>query len=242
MELISLNRLNVEQRLSDINLTVAAGELIGIIGPNGSGKSTLIKAIVGLIKSHGEIELLGQSLHGIPAKTAAQLVSYLPQQSELHWSLAVKDVVNLGRAPWDFTGASFVDAAMQACNVNEFSHRPVNQLSGGEQTRVHLARVLATQSVLLCADEPLASLDFLYQKQVMNILRDYTNHQRAVLVSIHDLGMAARFCDKLCLMHHGKILAFGDPRAVLTPENITTAYGVDVFIDLDANPPIVVAK
>lgn len=241
MGLIHTKNLSVDARLKPLTLTVSQGELVGIIGPNGSGKSTFLQTLLGLVSYQGDIFMDGKNISQYPAKVRAQKISYLAQRSELHWSLSVEDVVSLGRAPWDFQEMKQVTYAMNQCNVLAFKDKDVNRLSGGEQTRVHLARALATGAQLLCADEPLASLDFLYQKQVMEILRNYAKADCSVLVAIHDLGMAARYCDKLCLLDEGNLLAYGSPQEVLTPSNLQQAYGVAVKVDLTATPPIVLA-
>ncbi|VAW88963.1 hypothetical protein MNBD_GAMMA17-1965, partial [hydrothermal vent metagenome] len=126
--------------------------------------------------------------------------------------------------------------------VADFATRNIDHLSGGERARVWLARVLAGEPQLLLADEPIASLDIHYQLAVMQVLKQYAQESRGVIVAIHDLSLAARFCDRLCLMHHGKMIAIGTPAEVLTEKLLSTAYGVPVDIDLERDPPVVLPK
>lgn len=240
MELIRAENLQLPERLHAMDLRVYPGEMIGIIGPNGAGKSTLLQVLAGLIPAAGNLFWQDQPVTNLT--DAARLRAYLPQQLQLQWDLRVEDAVNLGRAPFNFTGLDCVEAALEACDLISKRKKSVLQLSGGEQARVHLARALATQAPLLLADEPLASLDFLYQKQILTRLRAYANAERAVIISIHDLSMAARFCDRLVLLKDGHLLKVGAPEEVLTEALLSQAYGVAVAVDLTATPPLIAVK
>lgn len=240
MALIDITQLAFKSQLKPLDFSANAAEIIGVLGPNGAGKTTFLKSIAGLLAAEGEIRVGGELLSHSAKR--AQEISYLPQQQDVHWSLSVRDIVALGRAPFGFSEPERIDEAMKMCGVETLSTRSIDQLSGGEQARVHLARVIATQAKVLLADEPLASLDLWYQQQVMRVLRRYADEQHCVIMTIHDLSLAARYCDKLVMIHEGRLIASGSVQDVLTQENIRLAYGVDVLIDLNHQPPLIMAR
>ncbi|KHL70289.1 ABC transporter [Pseudomonas flexibilis] len=242
MDLIRLDRLAVPGRLQPLRLALAPGEMLGVIGPNGAGKSTLLNALAGVQPYSGTLDYFGFDARRLGPKQRAQRIGFLPQSHHSAWSLCVEDVVALGRLPWGDEDAALIESAMARTGVLPWRRRKVAQLSGGEQARVWLARVLAGQPVLLLADEPVASLDLLHQRKVMELLREHARQDRAVVLSIHDLGLAARYCDKLCLLAEGQLLAFGTPREVLTEAHVAAAFQVEVHVDLDAQPPIILPK
>ncbi|MCF6325102.1 MAG: ABC transporter ATP-binding protein [Gammaproteobacteria bacterium] len=240
--LLSIQQLSVTKRVDNVTFEHKRGELLGLIGANGAGKSTLLHALVGLEPSSGDIMLNGRSFDAIPPYERARIVSIQPQMVSSAWSLTVADIVALGRMPWGDENQSAIKKAMERAGVSDFATRNIDHLSGGERARVWLARVLAGEPQLLLADEPIASLDIHYQLAVMEVLKQYTQESRGVIVAIHDLSLAARFCDRLCLMHRGKMIAIGTPAEVLTEKLLSTAYGVPVDIDLERNPPVVLPK
>ncbi len=242
MELMRLEQLNVGQRLTDVSLTLAHGEMLGIIGPNGSGKSTLLHCLAGILAYRGQVEFAGTNLEHLPSQARAQKIAFLPQASHSAWSLNVEDIVTLGRLPWADEDATAIANAMLQAGVSEWRTRRVDKLSGGEQSRVWLARVLAGQPLLLLADEPVASLDLYYQRHVMQSLRAYAKDARSVILSIHDLALAARYCDKICLLNQGRIHAIGTPQQVLTEANISAVFKVQAHIDFTVTPPLIVPR
>ena len=242
MDLIRLEQLNVGQRLNDVSLNLAHGEMLGIIGPNGSGKSTLLHCLAGILPYRGRVEFAGANLAHLPSQTRAQKIAFVPQASHSAWSLSVEDIVTLGRLPWADEDAPAIANAMAHTGVSEWRTRRVDTLSGGEQSRVWLARVLAGQPMLLLADEPVASLDLYYQQQVMQSLRGYAEDAQSVILSIHDLALAARYCDKLCLLNHGRIHAIGTPQQVLTEANISAVFKVQAHIDFTVTPALIVPR
>jgi len=221
------------------SLRVASGELVGLIGPNGAGKSTLLKAMLGLrAKDAGEILLDGQDFLAMPASQRARAVAFLPQDRHVEWRLPARHIVMLGRYPHRARfGAPSPDdraavaRALDAVDGHSFIDRPVTVLSGGERTRVLLARALAVEAPILLADEPIAALDPYHQLHVMEILRDRAHAGGAVLVVIHDLALASRFMDRIVLMHEGSIAAEGKPADVLTPENLARIYRIKPAAD-----------
>lgn len=242
MDLISIQHLGVGQRLMDINLTLKAGEMLGVIGANGAGKSTLLHCLAGIQDHQGEIHLAGTAIRTIPERQRAQQLGFLPQSSSSAWALTVRDVISLGRLPWGDDNADAIAQAAAVAGVDAWLDRQVDQLSGGQQARVWLARVLAGQPRVILADEPVASLDLFQQQNVLRLLRRYAQNGRAVMLSIHDLALAARYCDRLCLLHEGHLLALGTPAEVLTGPHLRQAFQVDAYIDLESDPPIIIPR
>lgn len=223
---------------SQVTFAASGGELIGIIGPNGAGKSTLLKSLRGLLAASGRIELLGKCLSAYNQQTLARKVAYLPQQSQVPFDFTVQDVVLMGRAPhmrwWQREGKQdkrIARAAMEYMAVADLAAVSVNALSGGQRQRVLLAKVLAQQTPLLLLDEPASGLDLFYQEELFRFCRELCQAGRTILVVVHDLSLAARFCSRLLLLGKGKLLADGQPQEVLQPQLLTQAYGVSVCVD-----------
>ncbi|MEY2756440.1 MAG: iron(III) dicitrate transport ATP-binding protein FecE [Pseudomonadota bacterium] len=216
------------------SLSVSSGELVGLIGPNGAGKSTLLKAMLGLRpKISGDILLDGEDFLAQPAHLRARRLAYLPQDRRVEWRLPAADIVMLGRYPHRARfGAptpedrAAVARALDAVDGHAFLDRPINVLSGGERTRILLARALAVEAPILLADEPIAALDPYHQLHVMEVLRARAHAGAAVLAVIHDLALAARFTDRIVLMHEGAIAAEGRPGDVLTAANLARIYRI----------------
>lgn len=242
MELISVSQLRVDRRLQGISLNLCAGEVLGILGANGAGKSTLLHCLAGIQEYQGEVLLQGHPLTRVPERQRAQQVGFLPQSSQSAWALSVRDVISLGRLPWGDSNTEAIVQAATATGVTDWLERPVDRLSGGQQARVWLARVLAGQPRVLLADEPVASLDLRQQQVVLDLLRDYAAGGCGVMLSIHDLSLAARYCDRLALLHEGRLLALGGVAEVLTVEYLQQAFAVDAYIDLQGQPPIVIPR
>lgn len=239
MALMEASKLHVDGRVADVSMTVQPGELLGIIGPNGAGKSSLLHGLAGILPTEGDVRFEGRQVGELTARQRAQRIGLLPQTIESAWSLRVEDVVALGRLPWNDSDADAITQAMRLAGVAELAGRKVDELSGGERARVWLARVLAGRPQLLLADEPIASLDMQHQLSVMEVLRDYARQGHAVIMSIHDLSLAARYCDRLCLLDHGRLHTQGLPAEVLTGEVLSEVFGVAVHVDLQATPPVI---
>ena len=239
MALISTDQLTVDTRLKNASVELHSGEILGLIGPNGSGKSTLLNALAGIIESDGDIHINNSAADTLGSRHRAQLVGLLPQAVNSAWSINVTDVVELGRLPWGDNDTVAIQNAIEQSGVKEFSQRKIDTLSGGERARVWLARVLAGQPKVLLADEPIANLDIHYQIAVMDALKQYANENHGVMVAIHDLSLAARYCDRLCLINQGEIVAIGKPEEVLNPKLLTDTFGIAVDVNLTHNPPIV---
>jgi iron complex transport system ATP-binding protein len=210
---------------------------VAIVGPNGAGKTTLMRAMSGVESVTGVIRIGGAALAGLSPRQRARHVAYLPQGHVFHWPMPVESVVALGRLPYAdlFTRPAKGDDAAVAKAVADTGiapllHRTVTALSGGEQARVALARVLATQAPVILADEPTMSLDPRHQLIVMNLLRQAARDGAAVLAVVHDLTLAARFCDRVLMMEEGRIVADGTPDQVLVPERLAAVFGVDAVV------------
>lgn len=215
-------------------LSLAPGELVGLIGPNGAGKSTLLRALLGIApRDAGTVTLDGAELGAMPAQARARAIAFLPQDRRVEWRLTSRDVVMLGRYPHQagIGGATPADReavarAIAAVEGEALLDRPVSVLSGGERTRILLARALAVEAPLLLADEPIAALDPYHQLHVMEILQARARSGVGVLAVIHDLALAGRFMDRLVLMNAGRVIANGPPAVVLTPDNLAEAYRI----------------
>lgn len=232
---ISLN-LGGQSILRQISLQLKAGEMLGLIGPNGAGKSSLLKIIAGIVDpSAGELLVNGRSLRSLPGRERARSIAYLAQAGTAHWPISVARVVALGRLPhlgsWRNAGSEdlrIIEQALRRTDLLDLSERPFPTLSGGEKARVLLARALAVEPNILLADEPVAALDLSHQLEVMDLLRQHCNDGGAVLVVLHDLRLAAHYCDRLHLLYQGQTLATGTPSSVINDSNLQQAYGVSI--------------
>lgn len=233
--------------VDDITLSIEPGRLIGIIGPNGAGKSTLVRALLGLLPYRGNIALDGAEITGLTRAQIARELAYLPQGQILHWPLSVERLVGLGRLPHlapmsriSMADQAIIDRAMARADIGHLRDRIATELSGGERARVLLARALAVEARGLIADEPLASLDPGHQIDVMELLRSEAAAGALVVAVLHDLTMAARYCDWLLLMDRGRLVAQGAPLEVLNEANLRSVYGVQARIEGSETAPLVV--
>ena len=222
------------------SLTLRGGELAVLVGPNGAGKTTLMRALAGLVPAEGAIELGGRPHAALKARERARHIAYLPQGHVFYWPMPVAAIVMLGREPHadPFSGTSAEDRAAVAralatTETEAFAARVVTTLSGGERARVALARALATQAPVLLADEPTASLDPRHQLVVMELLRQAARAGNAILATMHDLTLAARFADRVIVMDQGHLVAEGSPEEALTPQRLAAVFGIETeMIDL----------
>lgn len=238
--------LGRRQVVRGVSATFHPGALTGIIGPNGAGKSTLARAMLGLIPYSGRIALDGDEVAAMPRAALARRLSYLPQGQTLHWPLSVERLVGLGRLPHlgpmsriAASDAEAIERALARADVLDLRERIATELSGGERARVLLARALAVEAPALVADEPLASLDPGHQIDVMELLKAEARSGATVIAVLHDLTMAARYCDRLVLMQCGALAADGAPADVLTPANLKTVYGIDARVEIDGGWPTI---
>jgi iron complex transport system ATP-binding protein len=231
-------RLGGRRVLAGATLAVRSGELLGVIGPNGAGKSSLLRVMAGLLEpAAGAVRLDGRALADWPMAQRGREIAWLAQGAPVHWPLSVRAVVELGRLPYrtgwfdaDTDGEQAIGAAMRDAEVGDIAGRLVTELSGGERARVMLARVLAGTPRLILADEPVAALDAYHQLQVMELLAARAAAGAAVVVVLHDLGLAARFCPRVVLLDEGRVVADGAAREVLQPAVLEPVYRVEMRV------------
>jgi len=230
-------RLGNRVVLKDVSLALSPGHLVALVGPNGAGKTTLLRALAGLIPSEGAIEIGGKALSSLPLRERAKRFGYLPQGHVVHWPLPARDIVALGRYPHGATDPArltpkdmeAVQRAMQAVDVIGFSDRRVTELSGGERSRVALARALAVEAPVILADEPTASLDPRHQIDVMKNLRATADKGVLVIVVTHDLGLAARFADHVLVLQDGRLVSQGAPSEALSEQVMAEVFRISAF-------------
>ncbi|MGY3694866.1 iron complex transport system ATP-binding protein [Bradyrhizobium sp. USDA 3240] len=241
MTLLAATALNTSlgsrKVLHDVSLSLEAGHLVALVGPNGAGKTTLLRALAGLIPSDGDIRIGGDALASLPLRERAKRFAYLPQGHMVHWPLPARDIVALGRYPHGATDPARLSQkdieavlrAMQAVDVTEFGDRRVTELSGGERSRVALARVLAVEAPVILADEPTASLDPRHQIDVMQKLRNVADAGVLVIVVTHDLGLAARFADHVLVLSEGRLAAQGTSGDALSESVLASVFRVRAY-------------
>ena len=233
--------------LNDVSAAVGSGEIVGLIGPNGAGKSSLLRAALGLVRTDsGRVTLDDGDLASMPLKARAKKMAYAAQGAPVHWPLTVESMVALGRvphlSPWQKPAREDAEAVAGALDRTDCSHlaeRIVTTLSGGERARVMLARVLASGAPYILADEPVASLDPAHQLQVMDILRDHAHgapgapglqgtdgKNGGVMVVLHDLGLAQRYCDRLVMLDRGRLIGQGSPHEMLSDRLLAQVFGI----------------
>lgn len=234
-------RLGGAAILDSASLDVRPGELVGLLGPNGAGKSTLLRVMAGLLKpDSGEVRLGGAALGELAAGERAKRIAFMPQQDAQHPFTALETVL-MGRYPhlgrFELEGSKdreIARAAMARTDTSEFEARQLDTLSGGERQRVLLARTLAQQASVLLLDEPAANLDLKHRLSIMDVLRaEIAERETAVVMALHDLSLAGRYCDRLALLSDGRIAAQGTPAEVLTPANLREAFDVETFVESD---------
>jgi iron complex transport system ATP-binding protein len=239
---ISIEDLSVAfddvQALDDVHLGVERGELLGLVGPNGAGKSTLLGTINGILDpTAGRVTVAGDDVTDLSARALARRVATVPQETSLSFAFPVREVVAMGRTPYRSRFERVSDAdhehterAMARTDVARFADRAIDEVSGGERQRVVVARALCQNSDALLLDEPTASLDIDHQVRILSLVREFVAEGRAALCAIHDLSLAARFCDRLALVADGELLATGAPEDVLTESNVERAFGTDAAV------------
>jgi len=225
--------------VSDLCLAAHKGEVLGLIGPNGAGKTTVLRAMARLLRpKHGSVLLEGRNVWGMSSRRVAQQMALAPQMETGSWPLTVEQAVTLGRAPhrgWFLPLAAgdraAVDRALSRTGLQDFRHRPIAQLSGGEQRRVVLARALTQEPDVLLLDEPTAYLDLRYQTETLELVRELAHKDGlTVVITLHDLNQAALCADRLALLAEGRLLGVGTPVNVLIPSLLTEAYRVPVAV------------
>ena len=236
-EMLSAQNLSVSLKgqpiVEKIDLSVQKGEMLGLLGPNGAGKTTLLKALAGLIPHDGALFLKDRPFGGVSIAERAQSIAYLAQQGDYSWPVSVRAAVALGRIPYQKrfqplsqTDNQAIDRAMQETGIFAMADRRLDQLSGGERAKILLARALAVEAPLLLADEPAVFLDPSQQLSMLNLLKNRADAGDAVIVVLHDLTQAMRFCHRVAILHQGRLAAIGQPSLILTDQILKDVYNV----------------
>jgi iron complex transport system ATP-binding protein len=227
--------------LHSISMSVARGEMVGILGPNGSGKTTLLKVFSGVLYGRGEVKLNGNGIESYGRRELSKLFAVVPQESRINFPYTVAEIVMMGRACYHsafaLEGKEDLDVARTSMELTDslfLSDRYLHELSGGEKQRVMIARALAQEPELLLLDEPSAFLDLKHQVQIFELLRRLNSERGLTIVAaLHDLNLAALFFPRLVILHQGKIHCDGSPAEVLTEKTIEEVYDIRVRIERD---------
>lgn len=237
--------------LAGLDLEVRPGEMLGLIGRNGVGKTTVLRIASRVLRPDaGRVEVEGRPLASFTRRALARVVAVVPQDSHVPFPFCVAEVVLMGRSPhvgpvaFESRGdLALAEEAMARVGITELAPRSILELSGGERQLVMVARALVQDPKLLLFDEPTAFLDLRHRVEVLQIVRELTRAGASALVVSHDLGLAARYCDRLALLAEGNVLAIGSPAEVLTPERIRRGFGIDALVLSSADgAPIVVPR
>jgi iron complex transport system ATP-binding protein len=230
--------------VEDASLEVGAGEVVGIVGANGAGKTSLLRAALGLVALHGgRCSLAGRDVARLSEPERARLAAYLPQERHVGWNMAAVRVAGLGA--FDVPPAVANErsiAALARVGLAGLEGRGVLEMSGGERARVLLARMLVTAAPLLVADEPVAGLDPDAQLLAVDLMREEAERGAAVLLTLHDLSLAARACDRLVVMARGRIVADAAPAEALAPDVLRDAFGLAGRLEITTEGPMLVAR
>ena len=224
--------------INDINAQINAGEIIGIIGPNGAGKSTFLKTLRNLMPClTGKVKFFGKDNTELSAKDFARIVAYLQQNTAPSFGYTAREIVLTGRYPYmkwwqeesDFD-KQIADECMKYTGTLELAERSVNEVSGGQRQRILLAKVLAQQTPILFLDEPTTGLDVIYQEEIFRFAAELSKFGKTVLMVVHELNFAAKYCSRIFLIANGELLADGKPKEVFTEELLSRAYKTNVQV------------
>ena len=227
-----------EPVIREVSLTVRQGEFVGILGPNGSGKSTLLRLMSGIVRPwQGHITINGRRLASYRRRELSRLVGVVPQVTTINSPFSVMEMVLFGRTPhlggFGFEGPADLQVAERALERTETTHlarRPITELSGGERQRVILARALAQEPAFLLLDEPSAFLDIRHEVEIYDLLQDLQQEGITVVSVLHDLNLAALYCEQLMLLQDGRIVRSGPPEEVMTYATLTEVYGTEIYV------------
>ena len=226
--------------IEEISFKVKKNEWIGIIGSNGSGKSTLLKGILKFIPTlSGDVSFEEKSLKNLSRKNLSRLIAYLPQKLNNNLNITVKDLISLGRSPyknfWDFNfnerDLDVIDDALEIMDLNELQDKFINELSGGQSQRAFLAMIIAQNSKVLLFDEPTTFLDINYQIKLLESLRKLLQIKNISIITVlHDINLAARFCDRIAILKEGRLVDINTPNKVLNIENFKIGFEINSHI------------
>ncbi|MEH0741216.1 Fe(3+) dicitrate ABC transporter ATP-binding protein FecE [Vibrio cholerae] len=237
--------------INNLNLSIPKGRITALIGPNGCGKSTLLKALARIHKPmHGEVLLDGTALSSFGEKSLAQRLSLLPQTLQSPEGISVQRLVEYGRSPylshWGRLNAHdkvLVQRAMEQTGISDLAPLSLSSLSGGQRQRVWIAMILAQDTDVVMLDEPTTYLDLSHQIELMKLMREMNNQGKTVVVVLHDLNQACRYCDHLVVMHRGEVVSQGSPKDIFTPELLKNVFSLNAHVVPDpiAHTPMCVA-
>ena len=227
--------------LDDVSLDVQGGEILGLIGPNGSGKTTLIRSIAGLLTpATGQVWIDGTEVSDLARRALSRQVAVVPQNTTLSFGFSVREIIAMGRTPYygrlndhDPRGSAIVDEALEQTATEHLADRSITEVSGGERQRVLIARAIAQDTPVMLLDEPTASLDIRHQVDTFDLVRDAVDEGKAAIAAIHDLNLAARYCDRLVLLSNGRTIAHGTPTEVLQSGPIEGAFDTETAVRED---------
>ncbi len=231
-------RFGTVSALTAVDMTVQSGEFIGLVGPNGSGKTTLIRVIAGVLTpDSGSVRVGGRRVDRTTAREVSREVAVVPQDTSLTFDFSVRDVVAMGRTPYlsrlgrsQRSDRDAVDRALDRTAITDLADRSINEVSGGERQRVLIARALAQDTPVLLLDEPTANLDINHQIRTLELVAELATEGKTVVAAIHDLNLAAHYCDELVLLGDGRRIAAGAPKTVLTEEHLETVFGTRAVV------------
>lgn len=223
------------------SLNVQVGEFVGLVGPNGSGKTTLLRLLIGFLPvSSGEILLCGERLSKLSRNAVARRITLVPQDTRIDLAFRVREVVSMGRTPYlgrfrpeGREDKVAVKVALRVTETEYLAERLVTELSGGERQRVIIARAIAQDTQIILLDEPTSNLDVGHQLEILELVRSLTRQGRCAVAALHDLSLAARFCDRILLMSGGRLVADGTPHEVLTEANLGRYFGIQARLEDD---------
>ena len=239
--------------INDLNLEIKSGEWVGIIGSNGSGKSTLLKGILKMTpQKNGHIFVNKTSIDSLNIKKLAKIISYLPQKINSNLPITVKELVALGRSPhkyfwefdWNEEDFSIIEEALELCELKKYSENALSSLSGGQCQRAYLALTIAQKTKIVLLDEPTTFLDINFQLQMLDLIKTLNQRSNLTILSvIHDVNLAARYCDRLAVLKEGKLLAFDEPSIALSRKIIRQAFSVESnYVDTPVGKQICAIK
>ncbi len=247
MEIIDVRdlsfRYNSKTILNNINFGLDRDQIVGILGPNGAGKSTIIKILGGILEYEGSIKLVDRELRSFKRKELAKIIAVVPQNFEPGFDFKVIDLVMMGRTPYlkmfesmsseDF---NIVEDTMKLTDIVHIKDKSIREISGGERQRVIIAMAIAQDPKILLLDEPNANLDLKYQISIFELLKHLVKTKHiSIIVAMHDVNLAVKYCNKIMLLNKGEIVQFDIPEKVITEDNIKKVYEIDSSIIKDGN-------
>ncbi|MDD7384070.1 MAG: ABC transporter ATP-binding protein [Actinomycetaceae bacterium] len=233
--------------ITDVDIQIHSGSVHGIIGPNGAGKSTLLRVLAGLLHTTSGAVFSGEEdIDGMSPKTRARHIAYMPQSNDVRVDFSVQAIVQMGRyahlsrfSRLNAADHAAVTAALKRVGVDHLAARSITELSGGQRQLVFLAKQLAQEAGVVLLDEPVSALDVGYQLDVLSLLKELAAEGHAVVVVLHDLGLALRYCDRVTILARGRVVDSGSPTLVITPSLLRDVYGVQATVNLDGDIPSV---